>query len=96
ASAAHYTRGAMNERAPAAPFANRLLHKVAIETACQQDCRTYHLGESGRSAGLALFKSRFGADAHPYAEYWLERLPVHRADRAVRAGVKRLIGFRDA
>ena len=54
------------------------------------------MGESGSSAGLARFKGRFGAQAYDYAEYWIERVPVYRADRALSAGVKRVIGFQDA
>ena len=53
------------------------------------------MGESGRSEGLAQFKSRFGAREHPYAEYWLERVPLTRAEHALRGVVKRAIGFRD-
>lgn len=93
---AHYTRGAMDETLAARTNANCLLHKVAIEDACRSGCRSYHMGESGSSAGLARFKGRFGAQAYDYAEYWIERVPVYRADRALRAGVKRVIGFQDA
>lgn len=93
---AHYTRGAMDDSVASCSPANRLLHKVAIEDACRRGCGTYHMGESGRSHGLAQFKSMFGARAHPTAEYWIERLPVHRVDKAARALVKRWIGFRDA
>jgi hypothetical protein len=32
---------------------------------------------------------------HDYAEYWLESLPLVRAERWVRRGVKRAIGFRE-
>jgi hypothetical protein len=92
---AHYTRGAMDERLAGPSQANRLLHARAIEDACLAGCRTYLMGESGRSEGLAQFKSRFGARAHPYAEYWLERVPLTRAEHALRGGVKRAIGFRD-
>lgn len=93
---AHYTRGAMDKALAARAKVNCLLHKVAIEDACRSGCRTYHMGESGTSAGLARFKSRFGAQAFDYSEYWIERVPVYRADHALRTGVKRLIGFQDA
>ena len=92
---AHYTRGAMDEELAAGTQANRLLHAVAIRAACEAGCRSYHMGESGESAGLAQFKSRFGAAAHRYDEYVVERLPLTRLDRLARTGVKRVIGFRD-
>lgn len=92
---AHYTRGAMDVALAGPTQANRLLHKVAIEAACQAGCASYHMGESGESDGLSQFKSRFGAEAHPYAEYWVERLPLTRVDQGLRTAGKRLIGFRD-
>jgi hypothetical protein len=93
---AHYTRGAMDEEGASHTQANRLLHKVAIEAACQAGCGSYHMGESGESDGLAQFKSRFGAVAHPYDEYFIERVPLTRLDQLARTGVKRVLRFRDA
>ena len=81
---AHYTRGAMDEELASQTQANRLLHKVAIEAACQSGCGKYHMGESGESAGLSQFKSRFGAVAHPYHEYFIERVPLTRLDQLAR------------
>lgn len=92
---AHYTRGAMDEELATQTQANRLLHKVAIEAACESGCRSYHMGESGESAGLSQFKSRFGAVAHPYDEYFIERLPLTRLDQLARTSAKRALGFRD-
>lgn len=93
---AHYTRGAMDDGPAGETGANFLLHKVAIQAACEAGCASYHMGESGRSKGLGFFKSRFGAEARAYQEYRLERLPLTAADRAMRSAVKRAIGFRDA
>jgi lipid II:glycine glycyltransferase (peptidoglycan interpeptide bridge formation enzyme) len=93
---AHYTRGAMDEALAGRTHANRLLHKVAIEAACQAGCGTYHMGDSGQSVGLSHFKSRFGAVAHPYHEYFLERVPLNRLDQLARTSVKRALGIRDA
>ncbi|QZT62299.1 GNAT family N-acetyltransferase [Mycolicibacterium austroafricanum] len=93
---AHYTRGAMDTSIEVPVKVNSLLHKTAIEYACRDGCLRYHMGDSGFSAGLAQFKTRFGAQQHDFAEYWLERLPVFRAQRAVREAVKSAIGFRDA
>ncbi|MDQ6804931.1 MAG: GNAT family N-acetyltransferase [Actinomycetota bacterium] len=92
---AHYTRGAMEKDLAGPTRANYLLHRLAIEDACKAGCRSYHMGESGSSASLAQFKTRFGARAHPYAEYHLERLPLTAIDRAARSVVKSATGFRD-
>ncbi|MDQ6777882.1 MAG: GNAT family N-acetyltransferase [Actinomycetota bacterium] len=92
---AHYTRGVMEKDLAGPTRANYLLHRLAIEDACKAGCRYYHMGESGSSASLAQFKTRFGARAHPYAEYHLESLPLTAIDRAARTVVKSAIGFRD-
>jgi hypothetical protein len=92
---AHYTRGAMDEEVAGPSQANRLLHKVAIEDACRAGCTSYHMGESGTSRGLSQFKSRFGAEAHAYNEYWIERFPLTSGDQLLRRAVKRAIGFRE-
>jgi hypothetical protein len=92
---ASYTRGAMDVDLAGPTRANYLLHKRAIEDACAQGCRRYHMGETGTSQQLAQFKTRFGAVAVPYAEYHVERLPLTAADRRLRRGVKTVIGFRD-
>jgi CelD/BcsL family acetyltransferase involved in cellulose biosynthesis len=93
---AHYTRGAMNKELAGPTRANYLLHQLAIEDACRAGCRYYHMGESGSSASLAFFKSRFGAMAYPYAEYRLERFPITSVDGWLRGLVKQLIRFKDA
>jgi lipid II:glycine glycyltransferase (peptidoglycan interpeptide bridge formation enzyme) len=92
---ASYTRGAMDPRLAGPTRANYLLHRLAIEDACTAGCRRYHMGETGSSAGLAQFKTRFGARAHPYAEYSFERLPVTSVDRGVRRVAKAALRFRD-
>jgi lipid II:glycine glycyltransferase (peptidoglycan interpeptide bridge formation enzyme) len=92
---AHYTRGAMDHDLAGPVHANDLLHRMAIEEACQEGCRHYHMGESGSSESLARFKERFGAEAHDYSEYHMERLPIRGATVPLRQLVKRVIGFRD-
>jgi hypothetical protein len=92
---ASYTRGAMDKELAGPTRANYLLHRLAIEQACDAGCRHYHMGESGGSASLAQFKTRFGARPVPYADYHLERLPLTAADRHVRTAVKRVVNFRD-
>lgn len=93
---AHYTRGAMDVDVAVPVKVNSLLHKTAIAAACRDGCRRYHMGDSGFSEGLAQFKTRFGAQQHDFAEYWIERIPVYRAGRTARTAVKTAIGFRDA
>ena len=92
---AHCTRGAMNKCLTSQTRANELLHRLAIEEACQAGCRYYHLGETGQSRSLAQYKEGLGAVPYAYAEYRVEWLPVTRVDRLLRRGVKRLIGFKD-
>jgi lipid II:glycine glycyltransferase (peptidoglycan interpeptide bridge formation enzyme) len=91
-----YSRGAMNKELAGPTRANALLHRLAIEEACRAGCRYYHMGESGVSDSLSDFKSRLGAEAYPYAEYRLERLPITHINQKLRGLVKRLIGFKDA
>jgi hypothetical protein len=93
---AHYTRGAMDRELAAPTRANQLLHRLAIEDACLAGCRSYHMGETGTSSGLARFKEGFGAQPYHYAQYHHERLPITAADRAVRSAVKYVVGFREA
>jgi hypothetical protein len=88
-------RSVMDKELAAPVCANDLLLKLAIEEACRAGCRYYHLGESGTSAGLHHYKSRFGAIPYTYAEYHIERWPITRLDQQLRGLVKRVIGFRD-
>ena len=92
---ANYTRGAMDKEVAGPTRANYLLQQLAIEQACEAGCRHYHMGESGTSASMAQFKTRFGARPFPYAEYHLERLPLTAADHHLRTAVKRILRFRD-
>ena len=92
---AHYTRGAMNLALAGPTNANYLLQKHAIEDACNHGCRSYHMGETGNSESLAFYKSRFGAVAHAYAEYHLERVPLTQIDGLLRKVVKQAIGFKE-
>jgi len=92
---AHATRSAMNRQLANKTQAGVLLERMAIEEACQAGCRYYHLGESGASERLDMYKRQFGAIPHEYAEYRIERFPVTRVDQVIRGAVKKVIGFRD-
>jgi hypothetical protein len=93
---AHWTRAAMDAELVGHTYANYLLQCNAIKFACDAGCRHYHMGESGESKSIAEFKSHFGSELHPYAEYRYEHVPITRIDTAARSLVKRVIGFRDA
>jgi len=92
---AHDMRGALDKQLIGNTYANYLLQSTMIELACRQQCRYYHLGESGNSRTLGSYKEQFGAVPVDYPELRFERLPVYSVDKRIRAGVKRLIGFND-
>jgi hypothetical protein len=89
-------RAAMHEELGPATHAAYLLQRLAIEDACASGASLYYLGESGRSAGSAMFKERFGAVGHSYPEIRLERVPFTQANRVARSVVKRAVGYEDA
>lgn len=93
-SAASYWRGAMDEAAAGRTRANYLLHRLAIEAACQAGRGAYHMGDTGTSASLAQFKTRFGAVAMDYAEFRAERLPLTQGTRVARRAVEGVVGSR--
>jgi hypothetical protein len=88
-------RGMMDKELAGPTRANYLLHHLAIEEACAAGCHYYDMGESGSSAPLAQFKTRFGALPFPLAEYHIERVPITALNRRSRQVVKRIVGFRE-
>jgi Acetyltransferase (GNAT) domain len=92
---AQYIRGAMDVELAGPARATYLVQFHAIREACEAGCRSYHLGETGSSSTLAFFKTRFGAEPYPYAEYRFERLPLTPVDRGLRSAVKRTVGMVD-
>lgn len=93
-SNARYTRGMMDKDLAGPTRANYLLHQLAIEEACEAGCRFYDMGDSGSSASLAQFKTRFGASPQPYVDYHIERLTFTPLERHTRRTVKRAIRLR--
>ncbi|WP_426540280.1 GNAT family N-acetyltransferase [Streptomyces sp. UG1] len=89
-------RAAMDRELAHPCRANALLHRLAIEEACEAGCACYDMGDSAPGSSLADYKASFGADSWPTPRYLRERLPVSAADRALRETVKRAIRFRDA
>ena len=92
---ASYTRGMMDKELAGPTRANYLLHQLAMEEACDAGCRFYDMGDSGSSASLAQFKTRFGASPQPYVDYHIERLTFTLLERQTRRTVKRTIRVRD-
>jgi len=87
---AHYTRGAMDIELAGPVRASFLLQKLAIESACNEGCAYYHMGETGSAENLARFKSHFGAEAYTYPEFRIERLPFTNVENQVRQLIKRM------
>ena len=85
----------MNKALVGNSWANELLHWMAIQEACNMGAHHYHFGETGSSALLAQFKSKFGAVAYAYEEYHIDHVPITKIDTTLRRAVKRLIGFKD-
>jgi Acetyltransferase (GNAT) domain len=92
---AHYTRGAMDRELAAPTSASTGLQWKAICDAADAGCSWYHMGETGTSKSLSMFKEQLGAEPHDYMEYRFERLPFTRVDHAARGAVKRLVGFQE-
>jgi hypothetical protein len=90
-----YWRGAMDKELVAGTGANELLHRLAIEDACEAGRRFYHMGEAAPESSLARFKRGLGAVAAEGVGYRFERLPLTATDRLVRGAVKRALRFRD-
>jgi hypothetical protein len=93
---ASYTRGVMDERVAGPTHANDLLHRLAIEEACEAGCRSYHMGDSAWSTSLSRYKEKFGAEPYVYFEYTLERFPFTRLDHGLRRLAKAALRFKDA
>jgi CelD/BcsL family acetyltransferase involved in cellulose biosynthesis len=89
-----YWRGAMDVDLVRGTGANELLHRLAIEDACDNGRRLYHMGESAPGSSLARFKRGFGAAELPHGTYTFERLPLTAADAAMRRTVKRVLRMR--
>ncbi|MGI9646819.1 MAG: GNAT family N-acetyltransferase [Ilumatobacteraceae bacterium] len=94
-STTRYTRGAIDSDLVRGTNASEAVHWRALEAAYEHGATWYNMGETGAGTGLARFKERFGAVAHAYGEYRMERLPISTVDRVGRRAIKRLVGFKD-
>jgi hypothetical protein len=91
---AKYWRGAMNKQLAGPQRANELLHRLAVEDACQHGCRYYDMGTARPGSQLAFFKEKLGAVPHVLYVLRTERLPVNAMRDASQGLVKKMIGFR--
>lgn len=92
---ANHSRGAMDAERIGSTGANELLLRHAIEHAALAGCRSFHMGETGKSRSLSQYKEKFGAVPHDYFEYRLEKIPVARIEKAAKSIIKRSIGFKE-
>jgi hypothetical protein len=79
---AFYWRNAHASKLSGPTRANSLLQRLMIEEACRQGCRYYHMGESGGKDSLKHYKEKFGAVEYMYNEYYYEKLPLSKWERA--------------
>jgi Acetyltransferase (GNAT) domain len=93
---AKYWRGAMDAGLAGRTRATDLLHRLAIEAACDGGYRWYDMGWTRPGSPLAAFKEKFGATLHYTYLLRAERLPLHRAGDMSRDVAKKLLGFTDA
>lgn len=73
---AKYWRGAMDKGPAAATGAPTLLQALAIEAACAQGCRYYHMGDSRPDTPVTRFKHRMGGRLHPTEGWWIDPRPA--------------------
>ena len=74
-----YWRGAMDKECCRGSGANELLHRYAIEAACDDGRRSYDFGVS-QIDDLRRFKRDFGTHQIPVSTYVLERIPIAAAE----------------
>jgi len=90
-AAATYWKGATDKALVGASGATDLLHRRAIEDACEAGRIRYDLGVSGL-ASLTSFKRSIGATREDYLSYRFERMPLTEVQESLRIGLKRAGG----
>jgi hypothetical protein len=73
-----YWRGASDKELANLTRANDILMKLAIEEACVEGCRWFHMGESSGVGSLIRWKERFGARPMMYEEFRIKGSRGHR------------------
>lgn len=93
---ANYWRGYSNKDLSGRVSANHLLHRIAIEYACNSGCQYYNMGWSGTDS-LAAFKRSFGALPRQFPVYVSDRMPLTQMEglrSGLARGIKRLLEHR--
>jgi CelD/BcsL family acetyltransferase involved in cellulose biosynthesis len=75
---------AMDQDLARTTLATYLLHSLAIEDACREGMRWFHMGESDTGSGAEHFKGYFGATSLEYEALRFERLPLSRTEAGLR------------
>lgn len=75
-SHAQFWRGAMDKSLAGPLRANQLLHRLAIEEACRDGCRSYDMGIAEPGSSLATFKEKLGATLYFSHYAQAQRLPI--------------------
>lgn len=91
----HIARAVMDRQRVGSSGIMQYLDWLAIEAACRSGSIRVNLGESGGSASLSHYKESLGARPYDYTELRMEQVPITRLDNALRAGVKKLVGFNE-
>jgi GNAT acetyltransferase-like protein len=92
---ANYWRGYSNKKLSGRVSANHLLHRIAIEYACNAGCQYYNMGWSGTTS-LAAFKRSFGAVPRQFPVYTFDRIPLTQLEglrNGLTRSVKRLLEY---
>ena len=82
----------MNQELAGPTRATDTLEWGVIKEAATTGARWLQTGHSS-TPGVAAFKERFGAVRVDYDEFVVERVPITRADTAIRSVVKRAVRF---
>ena len=85
---------AMNMEVARETLATYQLQSMAIEDACRNGARWFHMGESEAGSGAERFKTYFGATPVEYHSLRFERLPLTRAEHGLREAFDRVSSWR--
>lgn len=90
-----YLWGAMEKEHAGLVRAPDLLHRLAIEEACQKGYRFYDFGGARPESSLGAYKKKFGATLAFRHTLYRERIPIQALKRAPTELIKKMTGFRD-
>ncbi len=84
----------MNTEVARETLATYQLQSMAIEDACSNGARWFHMGESEAGSGAERFKTYVGATPVEYHSLRFERLPLTRAEHGLREAFDRVSSWR--